>query len=91
MRQVLHERPDHARRQCSKTAIACFALTLSRTLEINSGTVPKRRERTTVGDLNTRPKAPQSTILNEAEEAAVIAFERHTCCRSTVASMRWRP
>jgi len=32
----------------------------------------------TVEDLKTVPKEPRSTILNEAEEAAIVAFRRHT-------------
>ena len=38
----------------------------------------KWRKRATVEDLKTGPKAPHSTTLTEAEEAAVIAFRRHT-------------
>ncbi len=37
----------------------------------------KWRKRATLADLKTRPKAPHSTTLTEAEEAAVIAFRRH--------------
>jgi transposase InsO family protein len=36
------------------------------------------RKRATVEDLKTGPKAPHSTTLTEAEEAAVVAFRRHT-------------
>ena len=51
---------------------------LSRDLGINPKTVAKWRKRATVEDLKTGPKAPHSTTLSEAEEAAVVAFRRHT-------------
>jgi len=40
--------------------------------------VAKWRKRATVEDLKTGPKAPHSTTLSQAEEAAVVAFRRHT-------------
>jgi hypothetical protein len=52
--------------------------TLSRELGINPKTVAKWRKRATVEDLKTGPKAPHSTTLSQAEEAAVVAFRRHT-------------
>jgi len=52
--------------------------TLSRELGINPKTVAKWRKRATVEDLKTGPKAPHSTTLTQAEEAAVVAFRRHT-------------
>ena len=51
---------------------------LSRELGINPKTVAKWRKRATVEDLKTGPKAPHSTTLTQAEEAAVVAFRRHT-------------
>ena len=36
------------------------------------------RKRATVEDLKTGPKAPHSTTSTEAEEAAIVAFRRHT-------------
>jgi hypothetical protein len=36
------------------------------------------RKRATVEDMKTGPKEPSSTVLTEAEEAAVVAFRRHT-------------
>ena len=51
---------------------------LSRELGINPKTVAKWRKRVTVEDLKTGPKAPHSTTLTEAEEAAIVAFRRHT-------------
>ncbi len=52
--------------------------TLSRELGINPKTVAKWRNRATVEDLKTEPRAPHSTTLCEAEEAMVVAFRRHT-------------
>jgi hypothetical protein len=40
--------------------------------------VAKWRKRATVEDMKTGPKEPRSTVLTEAEEAAVVAFRRHT-------------
>ena len=45
---------------------------------INLKTVAKWRKRATVEDRKTGPSEPRSTILTEAEEAAVVAFRRHT-------------
>ena len=47
---------------------------LSKELGINPKTVAKWRKRATVEDMKTGPKEPRSTVLNEAEEAAVVAF-----------------
>lgn len=38
----------------------------------------KWRKRATVEDLKTGPKEPRSAVLNEEEEATVVAFRRHT-------------
>ena len=38
----------------------------------------KWRKRETVEDRKTGPKEPRSTVLIEAEEAAIVAFRRHT-------------
>lgn len=72
------ERHDHARRQSSNTAIASFALGAEPGAWDHPKTVAKWRKRATVEDLKTWPKAPHSTTLTEAEEAAVVAFRRHT-------------
>ena len=63
-----------AARQRSQASLA----TLSRELGINPKTVAKWRKRQTVDDLKTGPKEPRSTVLTEAEEAAIVAFRRHT-------------
>ena len=51
---------------------------LSETYGINAKTVLKWRKRTCVEDRKTGPKCPLSTVLTEIEEAAIIAFRRHT-------------
>jgi hypothetical protein len=51
---------------------------LSRTYGINPKTVLKWRKRETVEDRKTGPKEPRSTVLSSDEEAAVVAFRRHT-------------
>ena len=51
---------------------------LSRELGINVKTVAKWRKRKTVDDRKTGPKEPRSTVLSEEEEAAIVAFRRHT-------------
>ena len=44
----------------------------------NPKTVAKWRKRATVEDRKTGPTEPRSTVLTEAEEAAIVAFRRHT-------------
>jgi transposase-like protein len=51
---------------------------LSQELGINPKTVAKWRKRATVEDMKTGPTEPHSTVLTEAEEAAIVAFRRHT-------------
>ena len=60
--------------QQSQTSLS----TLSRELGINPKTVAKWRKRATVEDWKNGPKAPHSTTLTEAEEAAVVACRCHT-------------
>lgn len=50
---------------------------LSRELGIPPKTVAKWRKRATVEDLKTGPQDPRSTVLSEAEEAAIVTFRRH--------------
>ncbi len=79
MGQVRHgsATTTHAVRAAIQRSHASFS-TLSRELGINPKTVAKWRKRATVEDMRTGPKAPHSTTLTEAEQAAVIAFRRHT-------------
>ena len=51
---------------------------LSKRYGINQKTVAKWKKRTSVADLPTGPKNPASTVLAIEEEAAVVAFRRHT-------------
>jgi transposase-like protein len=50
---------------------------LSQELGINPKTVAKCRKHATVEDMKSRPTEPRSTVLTEAEEAAVVAFRCH--------------
>ena len=79
MGQVRHgsATTTHAVRAAIQRSQASLS-TLSRELGINPKTVAKWRKRATVEDLKTGPKAPHSTTLTEAEEAAIVAFRRHT-------------
>ncbi len=79
MGQVRHgsATTTHAVRAAIHRSGAALAA-LSRELGINPKTVPTWRKRATVEDLKTGPKEPRSTVLTEAEEAAVVAFRRHT-------------
>mgnify|MGYP000433319495 FL=1 len=51
---------------------------LSQTYGINPKTVLKWKKRTCIEDRKTGPKQPRSTVLSEIEEAAIVAFRRHT-------------
>ena len=73
------ERHDHVRRQNCNVAIAGFARTVERVaLGITPKTVAEWRKRASVEDLKTGPKEPRSTVLTEAEDAAVVPFRRYT-------------
>ena len=67
----------HAVRAAIQRSQASLAQ-LSREIGINPKTVAKWRKRATVEDMNPGPKEPRSTVLTEAEAAAVVAFRRHT-------------
>ena len=51
---------------------------LSQTYGINPKTVLKWKKRACVEDRKPGPKNPKSTVLSAVEEAAVVAFRRHT-------------
>lgn len=51
---------------------------LAKRYGINQKTVAKWKKRSSVGDLPTGPRDPQSTVLSVEEEAIIVAFRRHT-------------
>ncbi len=51
---------------------------LSKRYGINQKTVAKWKKRTSVADLPTGPTQPCSTVLSVEDEAAIIAFRKHT-------------
>ena len=51
---------------------------LAKRYGINPKTVAKWRQRSSVADRPTGPKAAKSTVLSIEEEAVVVAFRRHT-------------
>lgn len=79
MGQVRHgsATTTHAVRAAIQRSQASLAQ-LSRELGVNPKTVAKWRKRATVEDMKTGPTEPRSTVPTEAEEAAVVAFRRHT-------------
>jgi len=79
MGQVLHgsATTTHAVRAAIQRSQASAAQ-LSQTYGINPKTVLKWKKRTCLEDRKTGPSEPRSTVLTEVEEAAIIAFRRHT-------------
>ena len=51
---------------------------LAKRYGINPKTVQKWKKRGSVEDLKAGPKEPRSTVLNQEEEAVIVAFRRHT-------------
>ncbi|PJK13893.1 IS481 family transposase, partial [Lysobacteraceae bacterium NML07-0707] len=51
---------------------------LAKRYGINPKTVAKWKKRTSVADLPTGPGQPRSTVLSIEEEAAIVAFRKHT-------------
>ncbi len=51
---------------------------LSARYGINQKTVAKWKKRASVTDLPTGPRRPRSTVLSVEDEAAIVAFRRHT-------------
>jgi transposase-like protein len=79
MGQVLHSRArttEEVRRdiQNSKESLA----TLAKRYNINPKTVTKWRKRQYTHDTPMGPKNPRSTVLTVGEEAAIVAFRKHT-------------
>ncbi len=52
--------------------------TLSKRYGINQKTVEKWKKRSSVAALPTGPTHPRSTVLSIEDEAAIVAFRRHT-------------
>lgn len=79
MGQVLHgsATTTHAIRALIQRSQASNAA-LSRALGLNVKTVAKWRKRQTVEDARMGPKEAHSTVLRVEEEAAIVAFRRHT-------------
>ena len=57
---------------------------LAKRYGINPKTVAKWRQRSSVADQPTGPKAAKSTVLPIEEEAIVVAFRRHTLLRLSI-------
>jgi len=77
--QVLHDcaTTTHAVRAAIQRSKASVA-DLSEQYGINQKTVRKWRARQSVEDLPMGPKKPRSTVLSPEEEAACVAFRKHT-------------
>ena len=79
MGQVLHGRAtttEAVRRAIQHSQESLRAL--AKRYGIDQKTVAKWRNRTSVADLPTGPKDPKSTVLSVEEEAAIVAFRKHT-------------
>jgi transposase InsO family protein len=79
MGQVLHGRAtttEAVRRAIQNSQGSLRAL--AKRYGIDQKTVAKWRNRTSVADLPTGPKDPKSTVLSVEEEAAIVAFRKHT-------------
>jgi hypothetical protein len=61
---------------------------LAKRCGINQKTVTKRKKQTSCADLPIDRKDARSTILSVGEAAIVVAFRKHTPCRSTTAYAR---
>jgi len=75
---ITRQRYDNARDQSGNTAIEPFALAPGEKYSINSKTVVKWRSRDSVKDAVMGPKKIRSSVLSLEEEAAVVAFRKHT-------------
>lgn len=79
MGQVLHgsARTTEAIRRAIQHSQASLR-ELAKRYGVNSKTVAKWRQRSSVADQRTGPKSPHSTVLSPEDEAIVVAFRRHT-------------
>lgn len=79
MGQILHgsAKTTHAIRALMQRSRASVSELAAR-YDLNPKTVRKWRKRTSVEDALMGPKRPRSTVLSVEEEAACIAFRRHT-------------
>ncbi|RUU48588.1 IS481 family transposase [Mesorhizobium sp. M2C.T.Ca.TU.002.02.1.1] len=79
MGQVLHGRAtttEAIRRAIQNSQESLRAL--AKRYGIDQKTVRKWKNRTSTADLPTGPKDPKSTVLSAEEEAAIVAFRKHT-------------
>ena len=79
MGQVLHgcaRTTEATRREIQNSQESLRAL--AKRYGINPKTVAKWRKRETAADAAMGPKNPRSTVLTEGEEAAAVAFRKHT-------------
>lgn len=79
MGQILHgcARTTQVIRRAIQQSQASMSA-LAREHNVNRKTVAKWRGRATVEDAPMGPKTPHSTVLSPQEEAAIVAFRRHT-------------
>ena len=79
MGQILHgsAKTTHAVRAAIQRSKASVS-ELAEQYDLNPKTVRKWRKRTSVEDQPMGPKNPRSTVLSPEEEAACVAFRRHT-------------
>lgn len=71
-------RHDHARRPSSHAAIGSFERGVEPRAGVNVKTVAEWRKRGRVHDAVMGPREAHSTVLSVEEDAAIVAFRRHT-------------
>jgi len=79
MGQLLHScaRTTETTRRCIQTSQASIAK-LAQRYDLNPKTIAKWKQRDFVQDKPMGPKTKRSTVLSLEEEAAIIAFRKHT-------------
>lgn len=79
MGQILHgsAKTTHAIRAAIQRSQASVS-DLAEKYDLNPKTVRKWRKRTSIEDAQMGPKSPRSTVLSPEEEAACVAFRKHT-------------